>query len=72
MEMKITHLDHMVLTVRNIDAALDFYQRVLGMRAQSFSDGRIALHFGAPDYEQKLNLHQAGEEFEPKAMACES
>lgn len=61
--MKISHLDHIVLTVANIDITLDFYQRVLGMRAVTFGEGRHALAFG----QQKINLHQAGREFEPKA-----
>lgn len=65
--MQVSHLDHLVLTVSNIDATLDFYQRVLGMRMLTFSDGRVALHFGKPGYEQKINLHQAGQEFEPRA-----
>ena len=65
----IDRLDHLVLTVRDLDAARDFYTRVLGMEAQTFtgSDGqsRHALRFGR----QKLNLHAAGREFEPKAAA---
>jgi catechol 2,3-dioxygenase-like lactoylglutathione lyase family enzyme len=65
--MNIAHLDHLVLTVSNIDTTVDFYQRVLGMRMQTFADGRVALHFGRPGLEQKINLHAAGEEFEPKA-----
>lgn len=66
--MQVSRLDHLVLTVANLDATLEFYQRVLGMRMQTFSDGRVALHFGGPGLEQKINLHQAGEEFEPKAL----
>jgi catechol 2,3-dioxygenase-like lactoylglutathione lyase family enzyme len=61
--MKITQLDHFVLTVRDIDVTIDFYTRVLGMQAINFGDGRRALSFGA----QKINLHQYGNEFEPKA-----
>lgn len=61
--MQIDRLDHLVLTVRDIDASIDFYTRVLGMRAVTFDAGRKALAFGA----QKINLHQAGGEFEPKA-----
>lgn len=59
----IKSLDHLVLTVADIDAALDFYTRVLGMEARTFGQGRQALCFG----KQKINLHQAGREFEPKA-----
>ncbi|EJV1370058.1 VOC family protein [Pseudomonas aeruginosa] len=61
--MQIDRLDHLVLTVRDIDASIDFYTRVLGMRAVTFGAGRKALAFGA----HKINLHQAGGEFEPKA-----
>ncbi|WP_181295116.1 VOC family protein [Pseudomonas sp. Q2-TVG4-2] len=61
--MQISHLDHLVLTVRDLAATEDFYCRVLGMLAVSFGEGRKALVFG----QQKINLHQAGREFEPKA-----
>lgn len=61
--MKIDALDHLVLTVADIDATCAFYERMLGMRTVSFGDGRKALAFGV----QKLNLHQRGHEFEPKA-----
>ena len=61
--MRIRAIDHVVLTVRDIDRTLSFYQRTLGMSAVRFGEGRHALAFG----EQKLNLHQAGHEFEPKA-----
>ncbi len=59
----IDRIDHLVLTVRDIAATVDFYSRVLGMAAKTFGDGRTALHFGR----HKINLHQAGAEFEPKA-----
>ena len=62
--MKISHLDHLVLTVTNIETTADFYQRTLGLEKQIFGEGRIALKFGR----QKINLHQAGKEFEPKAQ----
>jgi catechol 2,3-dioxygenase-like lactoylglutathione lyase family enzyme len=58
----IDHLDHLVLTVANIDATTDFYTSALGMELVSFNSRR-ALRFG----EQKINLHQTGNEFEPKA-----
>lgn len=51
------------MTVRDVQATCDFYRRVLGMDVQTFGAGRTALVFGA----QKINLHQAGREFEPKA-----
>ena len=56
-------MDHLVLTVASIEGTLTFYRDVLGMRAETFGDGRWALHFG----DQKFNLHEAGHEFEPKA-----
>jgi catechol 2,3-dioxygenase-like lactoylglutathione lyase family enzyme len=62
-EISLDRLDHLVLTVADVEAAVDFYAQVLGMRAETFDDGRRALHFGA----QKINLHRAGHEFEPKA-----
>lgn len=61
--MRIDRIDHVVLTVRDIDATCQFYSRVLGMRVETFGPGRTALHFG----QQKINLHQAGREFEPRA-----
>lgn len=62
--MKIDRLDHFVLTVRDLDATVDFYTRVLGMELVTFgAQGRTALSFGS----QKINLHVAGKEFEPKA-----
>lgn len=61
--MNVTHLDHLVLTVADIDATCDFYTRALGMQRVSFGNGRSALVFG----EQKINLHAHGHEFEPKA-----
>jgi catechol 2,3-dioxygenase-like lactoylglutathione lyase family enzyme len=61
--MQIDRLDHLVLTVASIDVTVDFYTRVLGMQAVSFGPGRTALTFGT----SKINLHEAGREFEPKA-----
>ena len=61
--MKVDRLDHLVLTVDDLDATVDFYQRVLGMHAVTFKGGRRALTFG----NSKINLHQSGHEFEPKA-----
>src|SRR5258708_11563435 len=61
----LDRLDHLVLTVRDIAKTCDFYSRVLGMEVRTFGpDKRKALHFGR----QKINLHQAGHEFEPKAI----
>ena len=63
MSMRVNRFDHVVLTVASIDATVDFYSRVLGMTAVTFGEGRTALRFGT----SKINLHQAGREFEPKA-----
>ena len=61
--MNIEAIDHFVLTVTDIDAACAFYSQVLGMRVTGFGGGRRAVCFGT----QKINLHQSGKEFEPKA-----
>ncbi len=55
-EPDLTRLDHLVLTVRDVDATCRFYADVLGMRVARFGEGRIALHFGA----QKINVHPVG------------
>ncbi|WP_035485208.1 VOC family protein [Geminicoccus roseus] len=59
----ITRIDHFVLTVRSLDATCDFYRRVLGLRRVDSPNRPTALVFGA----QKINVHEAGHEFEPKA-----
>lgn len=59
----ISHLDHLVLTCTDLDATKHFYTEVMGMRLETFGAGRIAFTFG----HQKINLHQRGAEFEPKA-----
>ncbi|MEY1554051.1 VOC family protein [Yoonia sp. R2331] len=68
--MKLTGLDHLVLTVADIDATIAFYCDVLGMEVEVFypADGsrRVALTFGT----QKINLHAAAAPFEPKAKAA--
>lgn len=67
--MKLDRIDHFVLTVASIEATCAFYSRALGMTVEEFraSDGSVrkALSFGG----QKINLHPAGGEFEPKAAA---
>ena len=63
--MKVEALDHLVLTVVDIDATVNFYADVLGMEKEIFANDRVALKFG----QQKINLHQVGKEFEPKANA---
>ena len=62
--MRIDRFDHVVLTVADIEATIDFYVGVLGMEAVTFAGGRRALRFGR----SKINLHKAGHEFEPKAV----
>jgi catechol 2,3-dioxygenase-like lactoylglutathione lyase family enzyme len=62
--MDLDRFDHLVLTVRDIDATCAFYTHVLGMRVVTFGAGRKALSFA----NQKINLHEAGHEFEPKAL----
>ena len=59
----ISHLDHLVLTCTDLDATKHFYTEVMGMRLETFGAGRTAFKFG----NQKINLHQRGAEFEPKA-----
>jgi catechol 2,3-dioxygenase-like lactoylglutathione lyase family enzyme len=60
--MRIRSLDHLVLTVADVDATVRFYES-LGMHRETFEGGRVALRFG----DQKLNLHEAGAELAPHA-----
>ena len=64
MPIAIDRIDHIVVTAWDVDRTIAFYQRVLGMEAITFAGGRRGLAFGR----QKINLHQAGREFEPKAL----
>jgi len=64
--MQVTQIDHLVMTVRNIETSCDFYCRVLGMQVLEFADNRKALAFGS----QKINLHEQGHEFEPRAAGA--
>lgn len=61
MAISIDRLDHLVLTVRDLEKTCAFYVDVLGMERRSFGDGRTALHFGR----QKLNLHEAANPIDP-------
>jgi catechol 2,3-dioxygenase-like lactoylglutathione lyase family enzyme len=61
--MNVARLDHLVLTVADVDRTCEFYESVLGMRRITFGDGRTAMRFG----DQKLNLHQHGNEVFPNA-----
>lgn len=60
----IDRIDHVVFTCHDVERTIDFYARVLGMEPITFAGGRRGLAFGR----QKINLHQAGREFEPKAL----
>ena len=62
--MRIDRIDHIVITAHDVERTIDFYTRVLGMEAITFAGGRRGLAFGR----QKINLHQAGREFDPKAL----
>lgn len=62
--MVIRKIDHLVLTVADIDETIKFYTEVLGFNTVTFGDNRKALTFG----HQKINLHQRGKEIEPKAQ----
>lgn len=61
--MRIERIDHIVLTVADIERTCAFYSRVLGMEVVTFGENRRALRFGS----QKFNLHERGKEFQPKA-----
>ena len=62
--MRIDRLDHLVLTVSSVERTVAFYRDVLGMQPVTFGDGRTALSFGR----SKINLHEVGKEFEPRAL----
>lgn len=62
--MRVTGLDHLVLTVVDIDRSIAFYREVLGMQPVTFGEGRRALRFG----EQQINLHRFHEEHAPHAL----
>jgi len=62
--VSISHIDHLVLTVNDIQTTLDFYVTVLGMTELTFGEGRKAVQFG----NQKINLHRVGDEIQPHAQ----
>ena len=63
----IRSMDHFVLTVASIEATCEFYARALGMEVEVFgAQKRTALKFGA----QKINLHEVGREFSPRARVA--
>jgi catechol 2,3-dioxygenase-like lactoylglutathione lyase family enzyme len=61
--INIQRIDHLVLTVRDIQLTCEFYTRVLDLQVVTFGGSRKALQFG----QQKINLHELGKEFEPKS-----
>jgi len=62
--IRVSHIDHIVLTVKNIEDSLKFYHNTLGMEIVTFGEGRKALKFGS----QKINLHEAGGKSKPNAL----
>jgi len=65
--VRLRALDHLVLTVADVPRSVAWYRDVLGMRPQTFGDGRTALLFGPMGEEQKINLHPAEAPFAPHA-----
>ena len=63
MDNPIVRLDHIVITVTDLERSLRFYRDALGLGVESFDNGRLALRIG----EQKINIHVSGREFEPYA-----
>jgi catechol 2,3-dioxygenase-like lactoylglutathione lyase family enzyme len=62
----IDHVDHIVLTTRDLEGCIHFYSRVLGMKLEKFQTPgaqRLALRFG----NQKINIHEWGKEYTPRA-----
>jgi catechol 2,3-dioxygenase-like lactoylglutathione lyase family enzyme len=62
--VRVDRLDHLVLAVASIEATVTFYTQIPGMDVVSFGSGRTALTLGT----SKINLHQAGQESEPRAL----
>lgn len=65
--MPVTGIDHVVCTVSDLDAAIDFYERLPGVEHVTYGDDRHALQCG----DQKINLHEAGDPIEPRAPEAE-
>lgn len=61
--MKLDRIDHLVLTVRDVESSVEFYVKVLGMSAVTFGPGRRAVCFG----QQKINLHPLQQPIPPHA-----
>ena len=65
--MRVLQIDHLVLTVRDVPAALAWYTRVLGMEAETFAGADGSIRYAARWGNQKINFHPAGREWKPKA-----
>ena len=65
--IRIDRVDHFVITVKDVEATCAFYAKVLGMEPVTFAGGRRGLAFGR----QKINLHPASTEYEPKARTAQ-
>ena len=65
MLMRISHLDHLVITVADSERTVRFYRDIMGMTIEVFGDNRLAIRFG----DQKINVHVAGREFQPHALS---
>ncbi len=61
--MEVSSIDHIVLTITDLEKTIRFYESILGMKVVHFGEDRVALKFG----NQKINLHEKGKDFEPKA-----
>lgn len=61
--MEFARIDHFVLTVDDIETTCEFYSERLGAEVVTYDSNRKALQFG----DQKINIHQVGDEFEPNA-----
>jgi len=64
--MRVRRIDHLVLTVDDVDRSAAFYADALGGTIETFDGGRRAVSFGA----QKLNLHPADDPYEPRASVA--
>lgn len=64
--IKATKLDHLVLTVADVERSINFYERTLGMQPITFGEGQRGLAFG----DQKINLHQKDVAFSPKPQTA--
>jgi len=65
MPIQMDHIDHVVMTVENVETTCNWYLRVLNVKSAAFGEGRKALLLN----KQKINLHRKGAEFEPHAFA---